>query len=594
MRNQHELQQQRQRQQRQRQHGHEPPDLHGIGNPYGDGSAQARPVMAHRVSLPDKPGAVDMLTVMDADVANVYRTPDAIVLPEEQRSAAPHVRVYGARAQYVKLIQRMLALGLVELTKDPLAINGLFCVDKPDGTLRLILDARPANACFTTPPSPNLPTPSDIASLQANLHQPLFAAKVDLRNFYHQLSLPAWLRPYFAMPALSSRELGLADEQGDWFPMCTAVPMGWSHAVYVAQKIHQHVVLQRVGFTPERQIHANNANPSLVSWRFALYIDDLMMIGHDANEMAIAQDSYLATLIKLGLQPHMDKTVRPSSTGVELLGLELDGVRHLYGMSPVKLHKLAGETRALLFAGEATGRDVAAIVGAWVWASLVQRPALSLLSTVFRFARVADRRRFSLWSSVDDELEKMCRIAPLLQVRLASIFSTTVVASDASSLGQGVVAARMPVATIERIATWSGKYSLPCEHGDDIGALRGPASADIVPAIRASTWSTIVSARWRLLQHINALEAASTLTSLRWALSRPGSTSTKLLFLSDSSVVVAAFSKGRSSSPLLIPPLRRSAMLLLASNVRLSLVWVPTEVNPADAASRSCPRIGGQ
>ena len=89
-------------------------------------------------------------------------------------------------------------------------------------------------------------------------------------------------------------------------------------------------------------------------------------------------------------------------------------------------------------------------------------------------------------------------------------------------------------------------------------------------------------------------EAASTLTSLRWALSRPGTTNTRMLFLSDSSVVVAAFSKGRSSSPLLIPPLRRSAMLLLASNVRLSLVWVPTEVNPADAASRSCPRRGGQ
>ena len=194
----------------------------------------------------------------------------------------------------------------------------------------------------------------------------------------------------------------------------------------------------------------------------------------------------------------------------------------------------------------------------------------------------------------------MCRIAPLLQVRLASPFSTTVVASDASSLGQGVVATRLPAATIERIASWSGKYSLPGEQGasdgdgDDSDVLRGPASADIVPAIQASTWSTIVSARWRLQQHINALEAASTLTSLRWALSRPGTTNTRMLFLSDSSVVVAAFSKGRSSSPLLIPPLRRSAMLLLASNVRLSLVWVPTEVNPADAASRSCPRRGGQ
>ncbi len=56
--------------------------------------------------------------------------------------------------------------------------------------------------------------------------------------------------------------------------------------------------------------------------------------------------------------------------------------------------------------------------------------------------------------------------------------------------------------------------------------------------------------------------------------------------LTDSQVVRGAVSKGRSSSFALLHLLKRLTASLLALDVTLSLQWIPTDINPADAASR--------
>jgi hypothetical protein len=61
--------------------------------------------------------------------------------------------------------------------------------------IRLILDARPANCYFTRPPRVRLPSPTHLANLRIPDGQPLYIAKMDLSNFYHQLTLPDWIRP---------------------------------------------------------------------------------------------------------------------------------------------------------------------------------------------------------------------------------------------------------------------------------------------------------------------------------------------------------------------------------------------------------------
>ena len=141
-----------------------------------------------------------------------------------------------------------MSAGMVSFTSAPMVVNGLFGVGKPDGSMRLIVDARPANACFRLPPKVRLPSPEVLGGLVMQEGRRVFTAKCDLDNFYHRLRVPAWLRPYFALPPVPRHQVAVDESEsaGDntemLFPCLTALPMGWSHSVYLAQIAHEHIV----------------------------------------------------------------------------------------------------------------------------------------------------------------------------------------------------------------------------------------------------------------------------------------------------------------------------------------------------------------
>jgi hypothetical protein len=85
------------------------------------------------------------------------------------------------------------------------------------------------------------------------------------------------------------------------------------------------------------------------------------------------------------------------------------------------------------------------------------------------------------------------------------------------------------------------------------------------------------------------LEARAVLSSIRWLLSNqyPSLFRRNFVVLVDSLVVLYALRKGRSSSPALLRRLRAISALVLATNSVLTPVYVPTDSNPADRASRA-------
>ena len=99
-------------------------------------------------------------------------------------------------------------------------------------------------------------------------------------------------------------------------------------------------------------------------------------------------------------------------------------------------------------------------------------------------------------------------------------------------------------------------------------------------------WSTIVSARWRDSEHINVLELRALTTSIKWVCSHPFAVGLRVWLLCDSSVVVGAVSKGRSSSQSVLRRLRPLSAWLLASGVQPRVTWIPSASNPADEPSR--------
>ena len=91
-------------------------------------------------------------------------------------------------------------------------------------------------------------------------------------------------------------------------------------------------------------------------------------------------------------------------------------------------------------------------------------------------------------------------------------------------------------------------------------------------------------------EHINVLELRAVILALKWVLSYRQSLSTRLLLIGDSTSVIGAVRKGRTSAFNLLVRLRTLAALLLASGVRLAMEWCLSELNTADFPSRNFPR----
>ena len=77
---------------------------------------------------------------------------------------------------------------------------------------------------------------------------------------------------------------------------------------------------------------------------------------------------------------------------------------------------------------------------------------------------------------------------------------------------------------------------------------------------------------------------------MEWLLRSVARRSCRVPVLVDAKTVLCAAAKGRSSSPGLLRILRRLAALVLAGDLLLRLVYVPSEDNPADAPSRGVVR----
>ena len=103
-------------------------------------------------------------------------------------------------------------------------------------------------------------------------------------------------------------------------------------------------------------------------------------------------------------------------------------------------------------------------------------------------------------------------------------------------------------------------------------------------------WKIAVANRWTRTSHINVLELYAETIAMSWVL-RKGTPlqPRRFVLLQDSQVAVHAGTKGRSSSLPLLRALRRTAALLLAGNLYVDRLWIPSKANPADGPSRLRP-----
>ncbi len=582
------------------------------------------PIVADRVSLPDNLQHVSILAQLPEAVALSYSSSTELLLPPDvvtERVAAAKLcrpRVLAERSEYIKLVRRMLRLGMLQLTSTPHCVNSLFGVPKGDD-IRLILDARLANCHFVDAPYVRLPTPSHLAQLQA---QASFAvAKCDLSNFYHQLVLPEWIRPYFALPALTLREQAslascselpasirsiLTPTNGRLFPCCVTLPMGFSHSVFLAQSVHEHVLYSYSSLSPRDNL-LNLVSPRIDRTLHALYVDDCVLIGPSAGGVAMQYGSVMAAYGKAMLPIKASKCTEATAAPVTVLGVEICGAQGTISLSTERHNRILQATAVLLSQPLVSARELARVLGAWTWQLLLRRPALAALKHCYRFIeRFIDRPPRPLWPSVARELTVLAALSPLLCVNLRAAWSTHLVATDASEFAAGVVATPLRGDVLQSLWSLTAIHLPSLLHQRQTAHLAASSSAlstfsqpaacafpappmevDIERQIRSRRWATLVSAPWTRPAHINSLELDALHLGLSWHASRPASVGARLPLLVDSSTAYYIARKGRTSTAALLSVFRRCSAITLALSASLAPMWLPSHLNPADAPSRS-------
>jgi hypothetical protein len=582
---------------------------------FSTASSAVVPLLAHRVALPDKLHIVPLLRVLPPDLARNYSDaahgaallrPHIDIFTLDLAAPLKPARVAGSRTEYVKLIRRMLSIGMIRFTSTPRAINGPFAVGKDEQQDRLIIDAQPANRLFVDSPHVDLPNPSHLTQLRVPRGARIQIGKSDLSNFYHHLGLPEWMVDYFALPPLTADELAQLGLESDApFPACLTLPMGFSHAVLLAQQAHLHVVYSSRALSPRDNIlHMLSPEVTADSVKHGIIVDDLFLFSLDHDLATAAFQRVLAAYAAAGFVVKPSKVVAPSDQPVKIIGFMIGADRNdriSISLSTDACLDLAQTTLFFLRRGLATGLQLAHIIGRWTWCMLLRRPSLAVLQHSYRYIEVAGRRRFTIWPSVRRELWMLLGLLPLLHARLDVDLFHNLLASDASELAAGVVCTRLTPDIDRRIwqlcSTKQHVYLQTmlnaAEHRGDILSTEAVAAmseySSFYADILAARWSTIISSPWRASEHINALELRAVLLALHWLLSYPSSHSSRVYLLVDSTVTLYSLWKGRSSSAPLLLILRRINALLLASGISLLTGWLPSAVNPADAPSRQRP-----
>ena len=364
-------------------------------------------------------------------------------------------------AEYAKLVARMYKAKMADLFPSPAEfILGLFGVWKILGeSQRMLVDARPPNCMFGTPPFVHTGGDS-LSRMQVDEGNELEVAKADLKNFYHVCAAPPPLQPFLGLRRVKASLLRAAgvdvphsrvDRRGYCWPRLATIPMGWGPAPGVCQGGHEAILYGEKGDGSDTaralepvldpaarwsSVRVPELDTAAAAAPHALIVDDLLLFRQrkrrrrrrraqqqtvgPAGPAASDGDSRLydacARYAEVGLEAHPDK-IHDFSTEQDLLGYHLE--RNILRAQTGRYDNLRAWVRDLERRGWALPREVEKVVGKLTHIFLLHRFALSVFAAVYAFAKKCGHRRARLWPSVLRELRLAIALVPLVRSDLS-------------------------------------------------------------------------------------------------------------------------------------------------------------------------------
>ena len=559
-----------------------------------ESSNTVRPYDRDLVSLPDcgdQPIALEH--VMDSQGRELVKDPLAFMLRsseewgeiiEHDETFQPYmdVRLQADLQLYADFIKDLVDKGMLDFTLRPADMVTPFFVKKKNGKLRFILDCRGVNKRFKSPPPLALAAGSTWAQLEVPSDQQLYVAQSDIRDYFFSLELPADLRPLFCMPPIPLQCLkawglrvpqdGLVDSGGWVWPRCKIVPMGWSWAMYIAQRVHQHICLEASSLPVTRLLVEGRPAPDLADGEVALipYADNLNVAGTSEQRVQYVKDAIVARLRHYGFRVHEETE---ASTLAQSLGFLIDGRNHCITPIPERWDKVLCSFQWLSTRPRVNG--VERLLGHAVHFATLRRELLSIFRALYDFVAKSYNRRQRLWKSAAKEARWAQHLFKLCSVDIKKRWDTVATTSDASLSGVAVCRRELAQGVVQQHGrvreTWRYSSGNPVKPREVVVAQGDPFidPSTVKPLqpersdpyelnfdfpeieeeiMEKGAWADCFSIHMQMPEHITLLEGRGVVAAMRHKFRSCRHFGKKHLHFTDNMSVVLLCSKGRSNT----------------------------------------------
>eukprot|EP00971_Amphidinium_carterae_P046844 922921-Amphidinium_carterae.4 len=499
-------------------------------------------------------------------------------------------------------LMRLADANMVQFAESAVESVGFFFVKKKEGKQRLIIDARRANCWFSESRSVSLATGSSLSQLRIPEGKNMYIGHYDIKDAFYHFQLPPSLRTYFGCPPIKAKYLGINSVNGipvqpndRVVPQLSVLPMGWVHALYWCQVLHTRICLGPGGLQSNWQVVDKHSAPEMCPVAFTIYVDNCIVFGCDAKAVSEHTQRAQQAVETAGLPTH---EVQKAETHAQVLGWEFDGQTGHVGVKPEKAWKLIRALSWILDRDTVEPKTVEKLVGHLTFASLVSRPALSILRATYSFLnRFRGAKSARVWPSVKRELWIYRGMIPLMKASLRVQLCETVFCTDASGWGFAVCAKTCPQNDVGKAVKHNDRWAF--SRNEEQVSLRTLASAQnsstLLPeSFEGEGWSVLVQHKWREhgTPHIVEGESCGILCAVEHACRNIGNFRKDVLVLTDSLTNALALSKGRSSAKAISRIARVLCALQLSSQINVRFRWLASECNPADAPSRGRQKSG--
>lgn len=365
------------------------------------------------------------------------------VIQEQNANFKPYMDevLQNDSAKYHIFIHDLFDKGMVDFDNAPQDLITPFFVHKKNNRQRFILDCRGVNRRFQPPPPLAMAAGSAWSRVQLQENDTLYVAQSDIKDYFYSLALPDSLRPLFCLPPIPfallddwqvPSTLRSATAADGWIrPRLRVVPMGWSWAMWLSQRVHTHICLESTKLGFDRLLVDGNPCPDLACGEVALLpcADNLNVLGTDEARVRQVKDCIVKGLRSWGFVVHGETD---AADMVQSLGFLIDGKNGIVGPIPERLDRVLKIFAWLAKRPRVSGKALERVIGHATHLCMLRRELLSIFRACYDFIRSSYNKRSRLWKSAAEEARWASHLLELCTADLKKKWSNDITASDAS------------------------------------------------------------------------------------------------------------------------------------------------------------------